>query len=350
MNQHSSSAAPVISVVIASYNHERYIRECVQSVLDQSYQNFEILITDDGSSDASVSRVMEMDDPRIHLRAFERNQGACAAMNDAIRRSRGQYIAVLNSDDVFLPGKLARQVALLDTRPDLGAVFGWPQFIDERGQPFHDPAHKDHDVFHVSYPDRFGWLRHFFDERNALCHPTGLIRRSVYEQVGLYDQRLAQVPDLDMWIRLCSHANLLVEPVATTGFRIRDGLQNASAARPEVVVRDAWERACVLHHYTALPTADLCRVFPEFEPSQTSAAEFLAARALAIGHPFYQRFALDVLFGNLPPNNGPLPPIKSGWTWWRRPGPGQTAAPAAQWQNFHAVTGMHDIHRLFPKN
>ena len=338
---------PTVSVVIACYNHAPYVQDCLRSVLEQNGPDLEVCITDDGSTDDSVHRINNIQDPRIHLQAFDANQGACAAMNDAIRRSRGRYLAVLNSDDVFMPDKLARQVALLESRPEVGAVFGWPRFIDEQGQLFDDPAHKDHRVFHVQCADRFAWLRHFFDHGNALCHPTAMVRRSVYEQVGLYDQRLAQVPDLDMWIRVCAHAEILVEPIPSTGFRIRDGFQNASAARPEVVVRDAWERAYVLRHYLGFPLADLARIFADFDPTQSSAAGFMAHRALLIGHPFYQRFALDALFHDLPPCDGPLQPPshRAGWLQAKS----SMAPPPGRWREFHQLTGQHDVHRLHLK-
>lgn len=340
-----SPPRPVVSVVIASYNHGRHVAACVASALDQGLDGLEVVITDDGSSDDTVAQIQALADARIRLKAFPANRGACAAMNDAIRRSRGEFIAVLNSDDVFLPGKLQRQVALLRQRPELAAVFAWPRFIDEQGRPFDDPSHKDHSVFHVNHPDRFAWLRHFFDHGNALCHPTAMVRRSAYERVGLYDQRLAQVPDLDMWIRMCTRFEIGVEPIASTGFRIRDGLQNASAARPEVVVRDAWERAHILRHYPGLPSADFSRVFPEFDASTETVSQFLGRHALALGHPFYQRFALDLLFNALPANDGPLLP-------WRRKVTGAAAAASAQnparWRELHALTGRHDLHRLFP--
>lgn len=289
---------PLVSVVIASYNHADFVQDCLRSVLSQSLAaDLEILVTDDGSTDGTPDRVAALEDPRIRLHVFAENQGACMAMNDAIRRARGQYIAVLNSDDQFLPGKLQRQLTCLQANPGVGAVFGWPTFIDEQGRPFNDPGHKDHAVFHQGNRTRHQWLRHFFDHGNALCHPTAMLRRQVYDNVGLYDPRLAQVPDLDQWIRVCMRYEIHVLPEPLTAFRIRDQLRNASAARPEVVRRDAWERAYILRHYLQLTSEQLLRVFPEFAgtpPHQL--AERLAQHALSSGMPFHQRFALDAWF------------------------------------------------------
>jgi glycosyltransferase involved in cell wall biosynthesis len=331
---------PLISVVIASYNHAPFVQSCLRSVLQQGIDNLEIIVTDDGSQDATAQLVAQLAtqqaakpaSPQIHLQAFAQNQGACAAMNDAIRRARGQYIAVLNSDDQFLPGKLSRQVAFLEQNPEVGAVFGWPTFIDEHGAPFADATHKDHAVFHQPNRTRQQWLRHFFDHGNALCHPTAMLRREVYDTVGLYDPRLAQVPDLDQWIRVCMRYDIHVLPEPLTAFRIRDKLQNASAARPEVIIRDAWERARILRHYLTLSTADLAQVFPEFASQLGSSAEKLARHALTLPYPFFHRFALDAWFDALPSGG--------------KPGHTQPPPDPSAWQRFIAATATVDLHRL----
>jgi hypothetical protein len=334
---------PLVSVVVASYNHAPFVQACLRSALQQNIENLEIVVTDDGSTDDTAAQIRALADPRIHLHTFSQNQGACAAMNDAIRRSRGRFIAVLNSDDLFLPGKLRRQVDFLVQNPAIGAVFGWPSFIDEQGQPFEDPAHKDHSVFHQPNRSRQQWLRHFFDFGNALCHPTALLRREVYQTVGLYDPRLAQVPDLDQWIRTCMAHEIQVLPEPLTAFRIRSGQQNASAARPEVVRRDAWERADILRHYLRLPPAQLRQVFPEFTAQGASLVEQLAHHALSLNTPFHQRFALQAWFEALPAAGLLDPPGKA-----TRSAVEAQLAPAdpTAWQRYIAATAAANPHRI----
>src|SRR5690606_7081522 len=106
----ASIPMPRLSIVIASYNHAPFVQDSLRSVLQQDYQDFEILVTDDGSSDGTPDQVRAVQDPRIALQVLPENRGACIAMNEAIRRARGEFIVVLNSDDVFLPGKLSRQL------------------------------------------------------------------------------------------------------------------------------------------------------------------------------------------------------------------------------------------------
>jgi ribosomal protein S16 len=145
---------------------------------------------------------------------------------------------------------------------------------------------------------RHEWLRHFFFHGNALCHPSVLIRRRCYEEVGLYNPALAQVPDLEMWVRLLREheIHLIEEPLI--GFRIRDNEMNASAARPEVIVRDQWEWLKVLEQYLNLGDTLLAQVFPEIasRAGQAPVAWLVAKMALQRGSPAHVLFALDTMY------------------------------------------------------
>ena len=129
-----------------------------------------------------------------------------------------------------------------------------------------------------------------------------MVRRACYDAVGLYDARLAQVPDLDMWVRLAARFELQVIPRALTRFRSRDQQRNASAARPEGVRRHAWERQRVLEHYLRMHDYDLRPPFPEHAQDPRAPALWLAERALAVPLPFHQAFGLETLFRALPPD------------------------------------------------
>src|SRR4051812_30349914 len=103
---------PKVSVIMASYNHAKFVQTAVQSVLLQTFEDWELCITDDASQDGTPDIVEAIDDKRIRLHRLPENRGVSAALNDAIRRSSGDYIAVLNSDDVFLSDKIRAQVEL----------------------------------------------------------------------------------------------------------------------------------------------------------------------------------------------------------------------------------------------
>lgn len=301
--------SPRVSVAIAAYNHAPFVRECIDSVRAQTYTDWEIVVTDDGSTDgtAEILRELADTDPRLRFHGFATNQGACVAINDAITRARGEFIAVLNSDDRWLPEKLAQQVDFLDRHPDHAAVFTLPRLIDERGTPFTDMEHKDYRIFEVANRSRHEWLDLFFHAGNCLCHPSVLIRRSCYDEFGVYDPRLAQLPDLDMWVRVCARHEIHVLDERLVEFRIRDGEHNASAARPDVLAREPWERLQILRHYLAPELA--AAVTPRMHADQPTAEMpprlRLAWTALAIGTPAHRALGLEILHQGLDPKASP---------------------------------------------
>src|SRR5262245_24646083 len=208
------SMVPSCPVIMPSYNHAAYVAEAIRIVLKQSHGDLETVITDDGSRDGTPDVIRRIDDPRIDLVVFERNQGAAAAMNASIRRARGEFICMLASDDCFLPGKLERQVKYLKDNPHVAAVFAMPRFIDQRGAPLADSFNGDafQAPFTKNLRTRPDWLRHFFYEGNCLCHPASMVRRSVYDRIGLFDLRLANLLDFDMWVRMCMEHDIHVMP------------------------------------------------------------------------------------------------------------------------------------------
>jgi len=255
---------PKISVIISSYNHAKFVRATIDSVLSQSLQDFEVVVTDDHSSDATAQEVRAIADSRVSFTELQRNSGVCVVVNDSIQRSTGEYLAMLSSDDLFLPGKLERQAKFLDAHADVGAVFGYPIFIDASGGELPDAATFYGSVFRVRNRPREQWLRHLFLHGNMLCSSTALVRRSCYDDIGPFNPALAQVPDLEMWVRLLKHypIHVIEEPVAA--FRILDDQMNASAPRPDRTVRLHWELRKVLEQYLDLEPSEFARVFPEF--------------------------------------------------------------------------------------
>ncbi len=304
---------PKVSVVIASYNHERYVQQAVESVLGQTFGDIEVCITDDGSSDATPDVIAGIRDERVRFKRFERNRGISAALNDAIRRSSGEFIAELNSDDYFLPDKTAIQVGVLESDPGVGAVFGYPASIDDDGRAVADEDTYYKGVFRVNNRSRAQWLRQFCRSGNCLCHPTSMIRRRCHDEIGLYDERLAQVHDLDLYLRILGRYAIHVVPEALTMFRIRGGEKNASAPRPAVMSRTAWEAERVLRHYLTLDDALFAEVFAE----EIAALGFDAAvpRAVQLGRiavssetEFGRRFGLELLYDAIPPDDGSRQP------------------------------------------
>jgi len=289
--------SPKVSVVMASYNHVAFVRQSVESVLAQSFAEFEIVITDDGSRDGTAEVVRRFADPRIRLQVFPENRGAVDALNNAIIRSSGEYVAVLNSDDYFLPEKLARQVAYLDANPGVGAVFGMPKVVDEADRELDESQHVFARLFTTQNRTRVEWLRHFFESGNCLCHPTLMIRRRSYDVVGLYDPLLMNLPDFEMWVRICRHFDIHVMAEPVTAFRVLANERNTSAPSPPNLARTAWETIGVLGHYLAVPDSELREIvapWPEYAAGR-SAQVALALTAIRIRRPGYLQFGLGLL-------------------------------------------------------
>ena len=300
------SPRPRVSVIIPAYNHERFVGEAIYSVLEQSWADFEIVITDDGSSDGTVGVIQKIKDPRIKLICFPENKGACIAANRCVEESSGEYIAMLSSDDVFLREKLATQVAFLDQNPKVGAVLGYPLLIDEEGHAF-----SGKNGFRQANRTRFEWLNQFFFGGNCLCHPSALIRKQCYQEIGLYDPRFSQLPDFDFWIRLCLKYDVHILPENLIKFRMSRNQTNASAGTFDNQLRSGFEAWKILFHYTAPFVKEHAQeIFPGFNtfpvPSTCNSFEVrLAHLALQRNSQPHKLFALDLLLeqqrsGDLP--------------------------------------------------
>lgn len=203
---------PKISVVLPSYNHASFIIDALNSILAQTETDYDILIIDDASTDNSVEVICSFMDshPNAPVRLIQHieNRGGVITLNDLIENTSGEYIALINSDDIWLPEKLTIQRMYLDDHPEVGAVFTQALIIDEAGKVVTDAVHFSADIFIQKNRCRGAWLRRMFLDLNCLCHPSVLIRRSVYREVGLYDPRYRQLPDMQMWIRLLKHIDI----------------------------------------------------------------------------------------------------------------------------------------------
>lgn len=219
---------PTISVIMATYNHQKFVAQAIHSVLIQTGVDFELLIADDGSTDGTREVVASIRDERIRYFPSEVNRGACAVTNELIEGARGEFIALNNSDDFWVDGKLAYQLRLMREQPELGACFGRARFVDKNGQPIEKASLPFGTVFDQDNRSQGEWLRRFFDVGNCICHPTMLIRRRCYKEVGMYSNRLRQLPDLDMWIRLVKRYPIHISDRELVNFRILPG-ENASS-------------------------------------------------------------------------------------------------------------------------
>ncbi len=252
------STNPKVSVLLAAYNHAPYVEQAVRSVLDQGFTDLELIAVDDASPDATADIIAGIDDPRLTLHRLARNRET-HPRHQAAQLARGDYVAVQNSDDLWLPGKLAHQVKVLDENPETGAVFTGVVLIDDTGR-----QSANRSPFRAERHDRAGWLRRFFLQGNCLCHPSVLMRRHLLEAVGGYDPSLLLLGDLDLWVRLAAISDLHVIDRPLTANRMLSGARNISAETPAKAARQLFEAQCVLKRYAEPPIlTHLPAVFPD---------------------------------------------------------------------------------------
>jgi glycosyltransferase involved in cell wall biosynthesis len=213
---------PVISVLLTSYNHGEYIAEAIQSVLNQSFQDFELIIIDDCSTDQSWNVIKKFQDPRIIAIRNTTNIGMVHNINSGISLAKGKYIAHFNSDDRFiLEDKLQKQFDYLENNLNCGAVFTRAKAINPDGSYLPDKDHYYYSIFDKGRnKTRFEWLKSFFTEYNSLCYPSVLVRKKIYEELGCFNAAYTIMLDLNMWIRICSKYDIYVIDEYMVEFRI----------------------------------------------------------------------------------------------------------------------------------
>jgi GT2 family glycosyltransferase len=292
---------PKVTIILTSYNHGKYLRESIESVLRQTFADFKLIIWDDASTDESWKIIQSYTDSRIE--AFRNETNKRGVINTVLfsYKNLSDYIAIHHSDDLWEPQKLEKQVAFLESNPHVGAVFTWAYIIDENGNPLEDETHFYYKVFEQKNRSRYEWLNYFFYTGNALCHPSVVIRKSCYENCGSYRYGFSQLTDFDMWVRLCLKYDIYVWPEKLVRFRVRENDLNVSGNRPSTRIRSQFEYLQILHNYLALDNPnDFINVFPDsakfFKQEKYDIGFAMAMSALESKYNFSKLFGLRQLW------------------------------------------------------
>ncbi|MBA55600.1 MAG: glucosyl transferase [Pseudomonadales bacterium] len=218
-------AKPVFSVVVPIYNVEKYIEECIQSVLDQTYSNFEIICVDDGSPDHSLERVQQFNDPRIRI-VRQKNRGLAAARNTGINASRGLYIALLDSDDFWHPTKLAQHFKHLNSNPRLGVSYSASLFVDDNSQPMglgQFPKLTNIDAADIFCRNPVGNGSAAVLRKSMLLNVARQAQgRGSQHRIEYFDESMRQSEDVEFWLRVALTTNYRFEGIgqALTYYRV----------------------------------------------------------------------------------------------------------------------------------
>jgi glycosyltransferase involved in cell wall biosynthesis len=268
---------PKVSVILTSYNHAAYIREAIDSVLNQSYQDFELIIWDDASTDSSWDIIQQYENAKVKCFRNDVNLGPIVVVNNAITQATGDYIAIHHSDDAWELNKLEKQVDFLEANPEVGAVFTWAKIIGEYGEEIKN------DYFTQENKSRWQWLQQLFTGDNRLNHPSILIRKQCYQDVGLYRYDLAQTPDAEMWSRLLLKFPIHIIQEKLTKHRLCSDNSNTSGYRIDVKIRASNEWNIIRENFLSLTHFDdIVAIFPHLERYRNPAGydnKFLLAMA-----------------------------------------------------------------------
>lgn len=255
--------APRVSVVLPVFNAEQFVAEAVQSILDQTFPDFELIVIDDGSTDGSpaILESLAAKDVRIIIRR-QNNSGLVESLNRGCASARGQYIARMDADDISSPERLRSQVKYLDDHPETGIVGTWFQYISADGRP--GPV-----CPLPTSPDVIRWFLMF---GNCIAHPTVMVRREVITRLHYY-RHDAVVEDYDLWVRASEATNLANLPEVLLRYRIvSDSVDNRDASRRQEYAaklqRELIQRLLNVKLHGAKPTLDsLMELYSEYRCS-----------------------------------------------------------------------------------
>lgn len=208
-------ASPKITVVMSVYNNAGYVEKAIDSILAQTFRDFEFIIINDGSTDGSVEILdrYAAQDNRIKL-VHQSNAGLVAALNTGISLARGDFIARMDGDDISLADRFQKQVDFLDAHPDIGAVGSWVTVIDEQGEPRAGGPDNPTDPWQ---------LRDNLAKGTPILHPTAMMRRALVQQIGGYRAVYTHCEDYDLWLRFSEISSLANVPERLLLYRFYGG-------------------------------------------------------------------------------------------------------------------------------
>lgn len=289
------TAAPVVSVIMPSYNHAAFVEKAIESVLGQTIKDIELIIVDDGSTDDTPKKIAAIKDPRITFIPLTENRRQ-HPRNLALSLAKGKFIAFQNSDDEWEPNKLERQLNFMENNSNVAVCFTKVKIIDDRGKETSGTWLEG--MFDEKNMTRTEWLKRFFLQGNCLCITSSLVRSSALSKTEPFCPSLFFLSDFDLWVRMAAIGDLhIIEGVLTKVRVVKD--KNLSS--PSTKWRTIWvfEHAKVLSRYAEAPIQDeVHRVFEgmaQFDGSLVSNYLGLIKLAWEKGSPAYLFFADQLL-------------------------------------------------------
>ena len=203
---------PLVSILTTNYNGAHYVDDAIQSVLNQTYTNWELIIIENGSTDNSKNEILKYSDSRIQLINFEYNVGRTKALIIAAKAAKGDYLCVLDIDDTYQPTKIEEQVIYLNINQNVSIIATSYNIINKSNSLL---GQKIIDNFQYTFPNIFSYL-------NPIAHSSAMFRSNNYEFVNGYDEQLIFAQDLDLWIKLSQVGKIKFIEKPLTNIRVSE--------------------------------------------------------------------------------------------------------------------------------
>lgn len=215
-----------VSWVLPVYNAEKFLSKTIESVISQTFSNWELIVIDDGSTDNSLNIIKSFDDDRIKIISRE-NKGLSETLNEGVSLSQGNYIARIDADDINEPNRLFEQVSFLDSHLDYVLVASNVSFIDENDKIFN----------YSTLPSCHNKIKEKLNIDNCIFHPSVLMRRDALLNVGGYDNKVGCYwEDYQLWLKLINEGRFYILPRFLLKYRVHD--KSISKNTPEYIASD----------------------------------------------------------------------------------------------------------------
>lgn len=200
-----------LSVILAVSNGEKFIKSAIESILEQTFTDFEFIIVDDASTDATPAILEDLEDKRLQIVINKKKKGLTASLNLGLKLAQGEYIARMDADDIALPNRFDQQIEVLEKQQDLALVGTGAELIDEEGKT----------IGRKHFPASFAVIKRVIMRFNPFIHPSVMIRRKVIEQIGGYDESLDGAEDYDLFLRIVKDYKAINLPEVLLKYRIQ---------------------------------------------------------------------------------------------------------------------------------
>ena len=279
---------PLVSIVMSVFNGESYLKEAVESILQQTFDDFEFIVINDASTDSSGVILDRYHDERIIIIGNETNRGLTSSLNKGIRKARGRYLARMDADDISSPSRLQKEIEFLDAHPGHAAVGSFARIIDEQSRLIRLCPHP--------VDDRA--VRRYLRRDNCITHGSAMIRSDCLVEVGLYDETISRSQDYDLWLRLSQRYRLANIPEYLYSFRVhprsigercREEQKRCVLLAKEKAFRSAImsllvpdDNRCGLPDGDVVPAADIPRGVTDYVAGYLADTEFRRHRYLPL--------------------------------------------------------------------